>query len=239
MKRDKAKKAVDNYKKVITKVEEAVSILETIDNYLPYGFSKYKKREVISEVTKRAWWYAIDAFKARERLSHQRYYELERLIEDKAPPLTIKRVMRLHLTRKEQEENLKEIVYFVGRWLRPYFRPGEPDDGWKLEKKAIVNLIDTTYGGGFEIRYHYRDYIEELEKCFLYLDGQKPNEFTISKIINEAGAEHKKQASTPYFDFKWYKNGSLHIFFNRMDLVEKFNDIFQQVRKEREENDHS
>ncbi len=55
--------------------------------------------------------------------------------------------------------------------------------------------------------------------------------------INEAVRDKKWEAETEYFKLKWYKVGTLHIEFKRMDLVAKMNAL--AGAKERRASDES
>ena len=47
----------------------------------------------------------------------------------------------------------------------------------------------------------------------------------MDKQISAARNTHHHSLATPYFNLKWYKKGTGHLTFTRLDLVEQLNTI--------------
>ena len=98
------------------------------------------------------------------------------------------------------------------------------NDAFKLGKRIIVEHCAGSYGHGM-------DYLVDAERVFYVLDNVKPPEYknSIKQAIFEASTCHfnfkSAKFETPYMNGKTFKNGNVHISFNRPDLVDKANMI--------------
>lgn len=67
--------------------------------------------------------------------------------------------------------------------------------------------------------------LNAIDKLFHLMDGKGVPKYpdTLVTQIDEACRAKKWEAETEYFKLKWYKKGSLHMEFKRMDLVNEIN----------------
>lgn len=108
-------------------------------------------------------------------------------------------------------------------------------NGWKTNKSYIINkkviiplngYHDLSYSwGGF--RPTNRDVIEKLqdmEKCFNYLDGGLTEAVDLVQSLQFAEEyEETKDIVLKYFNVTFYKKGTCHITFTNEELLKKFN----------------
>ena len=100
----------------------------------------------------------------------------------------------------------------------------------KFGKKIIINtLVDVTRWG---VSAHQRGitHLDDLNKAFCWLDNKPVPDFRDGAGCRFRDFVHTHQLNgedftSAYFSLRYFKKGSGHITFQRMDLVEKMNDI--------------
>lgn len=110
-----------------------------------------------------------------------------------------------------------------------YFNGWKTNDAFMIKSKVIVPMygIYRSYGNYGDWRIgECTGYLQELEKCFTYLDGGKTEGDIVNDVINNY--YYKKQYNGEkihfkYFDVELKKKGTLHIWFTNLDLLKKFN----------------
>ena len=122
------------------------------------------------------------------------------------------------------DETSKNIHYYNG-W--------KTNQSWIINKKVIIPL--RAYNE-FGERYKPSDYkivdkLQDIEKCFNYLDGGLTEAVNLEeslKFAEEYG--ETKNIQLKYFTITFYKKGTCHITFNNEELLKKFN-IFGSQHK--------
>ena len=125
------------------------------------------------------------------------------------------------------DETSKNIHYYNG-W--------KTNKAWIINKKVIIPLngyYDLSYSWG---RFRPTGYkvirkLQDIEKCFNYLDGGLTEAVDLEeslKFAEEYG--ETKDIQLKYFTVTFYKKGTCHITFNNEELLKKFN-IFGSQHK--------
>lgn len=122
------------------------------------------------------------------------------------------------------DETSKNIHYYNG-W--------KTNQSWIINKKVIIPLSAYNEFWG---RYEPSDYkivnkLQDIEKCFNYLDGGLTEAVDLEeslKFAEEYG--ETKDIQLKYFTVTFYKKGTCHITFNNDELLKKFN-IFGSQHK--------
>lgn len=122
------------------------------------------------------------------------------------------------------DETSKNIHYYNG-W--------KTNKGWIINKKVIIPLsgYDSTFGRFRPTDYRIKEKIQDIEKCFNYLDGGLTDSIDLEeslKFAEEFG--ETKDIQLKYFSITFYKKGTCHIVFNNDELLKKFN-IFGSQHK--------
>ena len=123
------------------------------------------------------------------------------------------------LSYKYSMDNSQNVHYFNG-WKQ--------NTGFCIKSKVIVPMygIYNTRWQSYDI-YKCRDYLSELEKIFVYLDGGKTEGddcFTILSRYTGCGKKYNgERLSLKYFDIELKKKGTVHIWFKNEQLLKKFN----------------
>lgn len=125
------------------------------------------------------------------------------------------------------DETSKNIHYYNG-W--------KTNQAWIINKKVIIPLngfydLGYSWGGFRPSRHDVVNKLQDIEKCFNYLDGGLTEAVDLEeslKFAEEYG--ETKDIQLKYFTVTFYKKGTCHITFNNDELLKKFN-IFGSQHK--------
>lgn len=204
-------------------------------------------REVLDSVKVSCWKHLIERLGVRKIISLKRGEELDRKLNDpKAlPEITVDSVFEtFDLLVGSANEFAKEAIQEVyeafhvrklhrdaSHWERTHtLKTNQRNATEDLGKKIIVtNVLRTEYGGGYRTEYgrYGTDKLRALDKVFHTLDAQPFAEAGyLSPLLDAIHASGPAGVGeTPYFKFKCYGNGNLHLEFKRIDLLREFNRI--------------
>ncbi len=125
------------------------------------------------------------------------------------------------------DETSKNIHYYNG-W--------KTNKAWIINKKVIIPLngfhdLEFSWGGFRPTNYDTVSKLQDIEKCFNYLDGGLTEAIDLEeslKFAEEYG--ETKDIQLKYFTVTFYKKGTCHITFTNEELLKKFN-IFGSQHK--------
>lgn len=112
-------------------------------------------------------------------------------------------------------------------------------DGWKTNKAYLINkkvIIPLSGYDSFWNQYRPTDYrvkakIQDMEKCFNYLDGGLTEAIDIEEALKFAEEYGEtKNIELKYFTVTFYKKGTCHIVFTNDELLKKFNIFGSQYK---------
>lgn len=115
-----------------------------------------------------------------------------------------------------------------------YFNGWKTNSAFAINNKIILScysVYDSRWGGSWSL-YRARDKVEEIEKILNYLDGgitEGDDIFTVFQKLSNKNYQGEK-INCKYFDMEVKKKGTIHIWFNNLDLLKKFN-IFGANKK--------
>lgn len=100
----------------------------------------------------------------------------------------------------------------------------------RFGRKIIVDgLVPPTKYGGAEIGHYAPNHLDDLNRVFHLLDGEPEPDWTqrIYEQLRGAGALKGEggEIELPYFRLRWFKKGTGHLLFRRLDLVDELNRI--------------
>ena len=117
-----------------------------------------------------------------------------------------------------------------------YYNGWKTNQSWIINKKVIIPLsgyrdLQFSWGGFRPIHYVYVRKLQDIEKCFNYLDGGLTEAVDLEESLKFAEEyEETKNIQLKYFTVTFYKKGTCHITFNNDELLKKFN-IFGSQHK--------
>lgn len=122
------------------------------------------------------------------------------------------------------DETSKNIHYYNG-W--------KTNQSWIINKKVIIPLrAYNEFWGSYEPSdYKIVNKLQDIEKCFNYLDGGLTEAIDLEEALKFAEEYGEtKNIQLKYFTVTFYKKGTCHIVFNNEELLKKFN-IFGSQHK--------
>lgn len=117
-----------------------------------------------------------------------------------------------------------------------YYNGWKTNKAWIINKKVIIPLngyrdLQFSWGNFKPTYYETVRKLQDIEKCFNYLDGGLTEAVDLEKSLKFAEEYGEtKNIQLKYFTITFYKKGTCHIVFNNEELLKKFN-IFGSQRK--------
>jgi hypothetical protein len=197
-----------------------------------YAFSDYKVMDSrvierdMAAMKKKVWRFVINKVEIYNLISDKRRKELDDQLEKgELPEISVENVQSTLDNLLDNIGNLyKETVMESFEWLRPHGSRHKTNTEYEVGKKAIKEwMFDCSYG--CRLSYTREQDLKGLDNAFHLMDGKGPVKWPGDMVtkITEAVRDKKWEAETEYFKLKWYKVGTLHIEFKRLDLVAKMN----------------
>lgn len=95
---------------------------------------------------------------------------------------------------------------------------------WMAGEKLIAkHMVNETYRGYRLTYYERRAHVIALDSVFHYLDGKGIPDGVNGPFADAIDECNLNTGETDYFKFRCFKNGNLHVWLKRPDLVELFN----------------
>ena len=239
MKRETFTAIVGQVKKAQEDFSRAIDILETAQKELGLVLGDYRshildqtisKDKCLDKIKGNAWGYLLQRSGVFEFCSIRQRDEINSQMEDEKnlPDFTLDNIQAwfesyaVNIDRLF-EDSIKEIF----NWLRPWKR-----DGYKTNNREIIgrkviktSMFENVWGEKMSLVYYNDKYIQAMDNVFHLMDGKGVAKYpgNLVTAIKEACRENNISCETEYFTVKWYKKGTMHMEFKRLDLLDKVN----------------
>ena len=232
----------ESYRTAQREITEAFTLLDNAkkrlnaafdSNYMPvvpqgwhdYDLPGYPK-QVAEKLKRDAWLQVIKKTQIKNLLSDKRNRELDAQIEKgDIPNFTAKIVLdTLEKLTEDIPSLLRETVKEAYNYLHPYHTKKKTNPKFELGKKVILDYaVDTQWG--VYLTHNKEAVIRSIDNAFHLLAGKGPVKYPSDAVtaINTAIQNKEWSTETEFFSLKWYKLGSMHIKFKRIDLVDELN----------------
>ncbi len=236
---------VDNYRQVQADVAQAFALLQGAKDRMEAAFGGYncslfegsslpelslRQGAAKSEkkIRKQAWDYIFTVLELRSFISEKRYRDLQRqLQENKLPEITTETVYAtLESVHSTIQELMTEAVVELFDQLRSRNSGYVTNKLFAVGEKVILcHIFDVRYG--FTLSHHDDQVLRSMDNVFHLLDGKGSPKYPHDLVthVREAMQQEEQFCETDYFFCKWYKLGTMHIRFKRLDLLKKLNEI--------------
>ncbi len=188
----------------------------------------------IKRMARQAWGHIVARLELKRKMSIKRYDDLERDLQDlkiDLPAITEENVVKFAQGYIElMPDMIAEAVGEVFEFLRPHRSAHKTNTELEIGRKVILTgvLRGRTMAGRQATSYWSSRFVA-LENVFTHLDGHgQVNKQWWSAL--EQAFSSADEGATPYFAFKCYGNGNLHIEFKRLDLLAKLNKMAGGMR---------
>jgi hypothetical protein len=185
----------------------------------------------MKHVKRQVWNAIVRKSQVENLLSTPRKRDLEQQIEhDKAPEITVQAVLDfLGFLAGNVDVLFKETVAETFEWLRPPRSEYKTNTELEIGERAIINYgVDSSWTWpASRLSYHKEQNFRDMDNVFHLLDGKGPVKHPDDLVTKVHTVMREKQAryEDDYFELHWYKKGSVHIRFKRLDLLARLNQI--------------
>jgi len=187
--------------------------------------------DALNEIRREIWGHLIDRLDIRRMCSNTRWEQLQKKLKDErdVPPITQEMVGGFaQQIAGDLESMLKEKVEEVFNWLRPPQSRYKSNSEYEVPEKVVLAWAverHTVFNDRWRVCHYSSQRLIALESVFSALDGTgeivKSYHGAIGSIIMAEGFDG--EGETPHFKFRVFKNGNMHLWFKRKDLLARFN----------------
>lgn len=180
---------------------------------------------VRKKVDRFVWSHLLIATGLGELMDSLQKEEFRKQIQNDPPECTVETCAAtcLDLAGRAPEIFERSVCHVFERLARRF----KSHDGFKLGPRIILQNAISGFGWYSGSHWSPRDSVDDLDRVMHILDGKNPPDrmSAAGQIVNTAHSQGRREAETPYFRFRWFKNGCIHIYLLREDLREKANRI--------------
>lgn len=199
------------------------------DDIMKLAFSRSRSNEFIDgirqAIDRRAWEHLVMGY-GFERLMDRQAMEEFRTQLAKDPP---------ELTAEVAESTLLNLMGDADKLFRRGIanafskldRRFRSHDGFKIGTRVVLDGAFTEYGSWNHHR-HHEDTLRDIERTFFQLEGKElPERYAgiVGAVDSLRGGCERRafEVESEYIRFKTFKNGNVHLWFTRDDLLRKVN----------------
>lgn len=192
----------------------------------------------VKHLEKDAWAGVVDRLQLRDVLSPKRNEDLSKMLErGEMPPLTEDNVMAFANSVREQLGTfIEECVVECYDWLRPrqaghgagQYKSNSP---WQVNARIVLPFVleGRRTMSSWWVHHHTDVMLSALERTMQLLDGKgaagRDGGSHLWLAIRAIPGDQPCVGETEYFRFKGFRNGNLHLWFKRLNLLAEFNRI--------------
>ena len=220
----------------IADAEKRLNDIFTMDGFGSIAVNRHRVEftdpdNSLNEIRREIWRSLIDRLDIRRMCSSTRWEDLQRKLKNErdVPPITQEMVAGFATQiAGDLDVMLKEKVEEVFNWLRPPRSRYKTNSEEEVPEKVVLTwVVDqrNLYNTAWRVGHYAAQRLIALESVFNALDGKgeivKTYYGAIGTIIATEGFDG--DGETPHFKFRVFKNGNMHLWFKRTDLLARFN----------------
>lgn len=187
-------------------------------------------KAVLQSVKCQTWKGIIDKLNVRGVMDSKRRNELDKQLEtgEGLPEISMESVLdviggMIGKLGDFGNATIREAFELMRRKSDGYKSTGQ---AWAIGDKVVLGwMCELSFNSGHRFRLCYRadDDARTIETAFLLLDGKGPCKTNTAEFAGVLNSSTDGEGETEYFRFKAHKNGNLHMWFKRPDLVKLMN----------------
>lgn len=181
-------------------------------------------RVVTEAIDRRCWATLMDRLGFDQLLDEQARREFQDGLRDSPPAFTPDSCGATfgHIWTNRRDIYLRGIANVFAKLDRRF----RSHDGFKIGHRLIIERALTEWGSWD--RYERRDVLRDVERVFRELDEKPPlpERLSIATDITDAARDRRNLPTViegEYFRVRIFKNGNLHLWFERTDLLKQVN----------------
>lgn len=138
-----------------------------------------------------------------------------------------------------RHEILRQGIVDAFDMMTKYHKDNRIEEGWatndafKVNKKVIMPYaVTANYSGGLRIKHEYEQTINDVDRALAMLDGKKLRQvYSAAEALEEhfksyrtnSGALENNVVTSEHFKLRFFKKGTVHLFFLDEKLWQRFN----------------
>lgn len=228
---------------LVARAEERLNAAFTMNHWSPIHVGNHYQRmnfadvdTALREARRGVWEALLDRLELRRFMSIREWEKLWEQVHKGAdvPEVTIENVTAMARQFRDRiPEMLSAAVVEVFEWLTPQRSGYKTNSKLELGRKVVIGYALETWRGrvqwGWQLEVRGAQRFNALENVFSSLDGKgsvtKTHHSEIGTAIRAIPRGEPCVGETPYFAFRGFSNGNLHMTFKRLDLLKRFNMI--------------
>lgn len=245
--RQSAVELVAIYEQAEREIRQAFAVISAAQQRIALAFDEYctiERRDVdfddpddtMQKVRRRAWSALLDRLELRRFMSVAEWEALDKSVRTgDCPELTAENVFAMaEQFRSRMPEMLEAAIREVFDWLVPrrgyWMDRYKTNDKCEVGRKVVVPSVFERGWSNWHVAHHAQQKLIALENVFTALDGKgqvtKSTHWSaIETIAREVKRPEPLLGVTPYFRFRGFQNGNLHLEMLRDDLLQRFNAV--------------
>lgn len=226
---EKSKQDFNNAIDILEKTQKELGVVlgEWRSNILDHSLCKEK---CLNKIKGNAWSFLLERSGVFEFCSIKQRDEINSQMNDEKnlPDFTLENIQAwfesysLNID-KLFEDSIKEIF----DWLKPWKRETYKTNNREIIGKKVIKdwMFENVWADKMSLCYAQEKYLQALDNSFHLMDGKGISKYpgNLVTAIKEACTRNVRFCETEYFTVKWYKKGTMHLEFKRLDLLEKVN----------------
>ena len=183
------------------------------------------KQGFIKGMDRECWRHILKGSGLERLMSARQRESFFRDIENNTPEFTADTVRATFGDFKEMGRDL--FIKTVVEVFQAAPREFKSNDAFHLGRRMVIEYAwdaDRLYWREY-YAHSARAYVRDLDRVHNLLDGKTFEGEDVTDIVARAMHEGKSEASNEYMRIKWFKKGTMHIYFQREDLIREMNRI--------------
>lgn len=215
--------ALELYNHATASINKAAAVCSSINNRL---FPLVRMHDNFkADLDRRFWRHSMSLTGFDKYMDAVARKEFENSLERNPPEFTIENIRATFLGSYQQADLFfnRGIVNMFKRLSGEY----KTNDCFKVSEKVILKgWFSSSKYFGLEVNYSFEPEMNDLDRVIKVLDGKEFIEYELPIQIRQAVKEQVFE--NEYFKIKMFKNGNAHLWFKRLDLLEKANEIIAE-----------
>jgi hypothetical protein len=222
---EKGLREIEEYEK-LSKARSGSSVsIEVGDESIGYGKIDAMLDLARKDIDSRLWRKLLGMSGYKSLMDAKAIAEFEEQMREAPHELTAENVYAtLEGLRSMSPQLFTRGVVNVFRQLQSSYRSNK---SFRVNERIIYYL-----GGPYDYYCNARDNeLNDVDRVFHLLDGRDPpTEYghRLAYVVRESARARKGHVETNYYKLKIFRNGNLHIYFKRRDLLDKVNKLIAQ-----------
>lgn len=216
-------------------VQDAEQLLSEVGPYIypSAGCFQAGHDMAMKDMNQRLWRRAFDLTGFRQLMDAEAVAQFERDLEKTPPDFTEDNIRSTFITlHQDAGQMFRRGIVNVFRYLSEGYKTNSNEPFRVGEKIICDHMVTNFHAPKLRVQYynHASHRLDDIDRVFKTLDDQNFTPHTLESAINGAweDPDNGNVYEDAYFRIKGFKKGSMHIWFKRLDLLERINELIAE-----------